>query len=180
MVAPWLRSTIARLLCPFPQSPVTACTGRANPRLERGTSVTTCRQGHSTTTPICCRLDGRPSWRQGSRMGCRQTPERGDIRHKRLSYSSRGRARCARWLLPNDLTLIGSVAAKPAVRAPSRDKKSSTPSAAEAAAAAEADAFRGVHLNPNAHHWDEVSQAFELFMRRLKWDRRWKRATMIS
>lgn len=22
---------------------------------------------------------------------------------------------------------------------------------------AEADAFRGVHLDPNAHHWDEVS-----------------------
>lgn len=21
----------------------------------------------------------------------------------------------------------------------------------------EADAFRGVHLDPNAHHWDEVS-----------------------
>lgn len=23
--------------------------------------------------------------------------------------------------------------------------------------AAEADAFRGVHLGPNVHHWDEVS-----------------------
>lgn len=25
------------------------------------------------------------------------------------------------------------------------------------ALAAEADAFRGVHLAPNVHHWDEVS-----------------------
>ncbi|KAI5829426.1 hypothetical protein K523DRAFT_274556 [Schizophyllum commune Tattone D] len=55
-------------------------------------------------------------------------------------------------------------AAKPAARAPSRDKKSSTPSAAEAAAAAEADAFRGVHLNPNAHHWDEMEEGDDDFL----------------
>jgi hypothetical protein len=24
----------------------------------------------------------------------------------------------------------------------------------------EADTFRGVHLDPNAHHWDEVRQEF--------------------
>lgn len=25
-----------------------------------------------------------------------------------------------------------------------------------------ADAFRGVHLDPNAHHWDEVSYVFSM------------------
>jgi hypothetical protein len=27
---------------------------------------------------------------------------------------------------------------------------------------AEADAFRGVHLDPNAHHWDEVRKTISL------------------
>lgn len=30
------------------------------------------------------------------------------------------------------------------------------PTAAQKQAAADADAFRGVHLGPNVHHWDEV------------------------
>ncbi|KAL1738969.1 hypothetical protein HDZ31DRAFT_69429, partial [Schizophyllum fasciatum] len=55
-------------------------------------------------------------------------------------------------------------ASKPAARAPSRDKQPPTPSAAEAAAAAEADTFRGVHLNPNAHHWDEIEEGDDDFL----------------
>lgn len=44
--------------------------------------------------------------------------------------------------------------------------KSSKLAAAEAAAAyrkhliEDLDAFRGTHLDPNANHWDEVSQVF--------------------
>ena len=43
-----------------------------------------------------------------------------------------------------------------------RAKVADTKEAAETAAASkqarmeEADTFRGVHLDPNAHHWDEV------------------------
>lgn len=33
--------------------------------------------------------------------------------------------------------------------------------AQKVALAADADAFRGVHLAPNAHHWDEVSSLDE-------------------
>ena len=45
-----------------------------------------------------------------------------------------------------------------------KNKASDAKDASEANAATdqqvrslEADAFRGVHLDPNAHHWDEVS-----------------------
>jgi serine/arginine repetitive matrix protein 2 len=34
--------------------------------------------------------------------------------------------------------------------------------AALSPATTEADTFRGVHLNPNAHHWDEVCSVFLL------------------
>lgn len=34
--------------------------------------------------------------------------------------------------------------------------------ASKQARAEEADTFRGVHLDPNAHHWDEVSTYFSL------------------
>lgn len=36
------------------------------------------------------------------------------------------------------------------------DAKATTDTAAKQLRMEEADTFRGVHLDPNAHHWDEV------------------------
>jgi hypothetical protein len=42
-----------------------------------------------------------------------------------------------------------------------QEKKQSTQiPVAPSPATTEADTFRGVHLNPNAHHWDEVRSLF--------------------
>jgi hypothetical protein len=43
----------------------------------------------------------------------------------------------------------------------------------------EADAFRGVHLNPNTHHWDEVSE-YSSSTDILLTIHRWRRMTIIS
>jgi serine/arginine repetitive matrix protein 2 len=47
---------------------------------------------------------------------------------------------------------------KKPVAQPDDDKKQA------AAANADADAFRGVHLGPNVHHWDEVSTLYSFIV----------------
>lgn len=67
----------------------------------------------------------------------------------------------------NDFPTAAEVAqATKPQRAPSRDKKPSTPAETAAATVAkqEADTFRGVHLNPNAHHWDEMEEGDDDFL----------------
>lgn len=56
-----------------------------------------------------------------------------------------------------DSTDLISVSTGRSVKAAEKKQAAQVAADQKQALAAEADAFRGVHLAPNAHHWDEVS-----------------------
>jgi len=62
------------------------------------------------------------------------------------------------------------------------DAKATTDTAAKQLRMEEADTFRGVHLDPNAHHWDEVWKSFSLMenFHSSICQFRWKKTTITS
>lgn len=55
------------------------------------------------------------------------------------------------------LTPSASLLSGKALAQAAKQKAAATSAAAQQARLEELDAFRGAHLNPNAHHWDDVS-----------------------
>ncbi|KIM48390.1 hypothetical protein M413DRAFT_22895 [Hebeloma cylindrosporum] len=65
---------------------------------------------------------------------------------------------------PNDFPTAAEVANVARKQAKIDDAKATTDTAAKQLRMEEADTFRGVHLDPNAHHWDEMEEDDDNFL----------------